>query len=99
MDISNNIKCSENVILDAICDLSIKWLLWKFRGNHLLRYSIMCTTGFLILPCTTAIFLFKTCVTSEKSLLWCPLQRFKESQLLGMGSLLIFFFAWKNEWL
>ncbi|KAL0924739.1 hypothetical protein M5K25_005594 [Dendrobium thyrsiflorum] len=83
--------------------MQVKRLLWKFRGNQTILVDGLPVEVFWDVhnwlfdaSMGSAVFMFQTCVSTEKSLLWGSSQRFREPQLRGTSFSLILY-AWKNE--
>lgn len=81
----------------------VKRLVWKFRGNQTILVDGLPVEVFWDVhnwlfdaSMGNAVFMFETCVSTEKSLPWGSSQRFREPQSRRPSFSLILY-AWKNE--
>lgn len=83
--------------------MQVKRLTWKFRGNQTILVEGIPVEVFWDVHnwlfgslAGNAVFMFQTCLSSEKLLPWSCSQILRESQLRALGFSLVLH-AWKNE--
>ncbi|KAG6489355.1 hypothetical protein ZIOFF_050624 [Zingiber officinale] len=83
--------------------MQIKRLAWKFRGNQTILVDGLPVEVFWDVhswlfgaPSASAVFMFQTCLSSEKLLPWSTTEIFRETQPQGLGFSLTLY-AWKHE--
>lgn len=100
--------------IDRKTVMQVKRLRWKFRGNHTILVDGLAVEVFWDVHnwlfgtslASNAVFMFRTCLSAEKSwvsqplsdanlLQWSSSERFSETRLQGPGFSLILY-AWKN---
>lgn len=84
--------------------LQVKRLCWKFRGNQTISIDGISVEVFWDVhswlfggQVGNAVFMFHSCLPTEKSLLHWSSSRSKEAQLQGGVGFSLVLYAWKNE--
>ncbi|KAJ6803837.1 uncharacterized protein M6B38_187710 [Iris pallida] len=94
---------SMEIRIDRRRVVQVKRLGWKFRGNQTILVDGTSVEVFWDVHSWlfgghvgNAVFMFQSCLPTEKLLPWSCSQSFKETQLRGLGFSLVLY-AWKSE--